>query len=192
MSVHEITVGHRSLSGTISCVTDRIRFLPVTMTGRFSNFNSTLYTEDRHELRVTGTKCLLPDTMSRTGKIFISGTAGWCKVIMRKPLRSSDARCRSLWGWRTPFDAVSVDFLINQIATKIHPQSRKSSKSPPKSIQNHALCRIWMVVISQCPLHTECAAWCSDRGPAGDIAAWHGAIAWQRNHWALCHSYKVS
>ena len=40
LSVHEITAGHRSLSGTISCVTDRIRFLPVTMTGRFSNFNS--------------------------------------------------------------------------------------------------------------------------------------------------------
>ena len=28
---------HRSLSGTISCVTGRIRFLPVTMTGSFSN-----------------------------------------------------------------------------------------------------------------------------------------------------------
>ena len=62
----------RSLSGTISCVTDRIRFLPVTMTGRFSNFNSISYTEDRHELRLTGTKCL-PDTMSGTGEIFISG-----------------------------------------------------------------------------------------------------------------------
>ena len=50
ISVHEITAGHRSLSGTNSCVTDRIRFLPVTLTGRFSNFNSILYTEDRHEL----------------------------------------------------------------------------------------------------------------------------------------------
>ena len=39
-TVHEINAGHRSLSGTISCVTDRIRFLPVTMTGKFSNFNS--------------------------------------------------------------------------------------------------------------------------------------------------------
>ena len=73
-AVHEITAGHRSLSGTISCVTDRIRFLPVTMTGRFSNFNSISYTEDRHELRVTGTKCRLSDTMSGTGQIFISGT----------------------------------------------------------------------------------------------------------------------
>ena len=73
--MHEITAGHRSLSGTISCVTERIRFLPVTMTGRFSNFNSTLYTEDRHELRVTGRKCRLPDSMSGTGEIFISGTA---------------------------------------------------------------------------------------------------------------------
>ena len=73
--VHEITAGHRSLSGTISCVTDRIRFLPVTMTGRFSNFNSISYTEDRHELRVTGTKCRLLDTMSGTGGIFISGAA---------------------------------------------------------------------------------------------------------------------
>ena len=72
-TVHEITAGHRSLSGTISCVTDKIRFLPVTMTGRFSNFNSTSYKEDRHELRVTGTKCGLPDTMSDTGEIFISG-----------------------------------------------------------------------------------------------------------------------
>ena len=41
-TVHEITAGHRSLSGTISCMTDGIRFLPVTMTGRFSNFNSTV------------------------------------------------------------------------------------------------------------------------------------------------------
>ena len=54
--VHEITAGHQSLSGTISCVTDRIRFLPVTMTGRYSNFNSTSYAEDRHKVRVTGTK----------------------------------------------------------------------------------------------------------------------------------------
>ena len=73
VSVHEITASHRSLSGTISCVTDRIRSLPVTMTSRFSNFNSISYTEDRHELRVTGTKCRLPDMMSSTGEIFISG-----------------------------------------------------------------------------------------------------------------------
>ena len=53
-TVHEITAGHRSLSGTISCMTDGIRFLPVTMTGRFSNLNSISYTEDRYELRVTG------------------------------------------------------------------------------------------------------------------------------------------
>ena len=72
-AVHEITAGHRSLSGTISCMTDRIRFLPVTMTGRFSNFNSISYTEDRHELQVTGMKCRLPDTMSGTGEIHISG-----------------------------------------------------------------------------------------------------------------------
>ena len=67
---HEITVAHWSLSGTI-------RFLPVTMTSRFSNFISISYKEDRHKLRVTGTKCRLPDTMdtmSGTGKIFISGT----------------------------------------------------------------------------------------------------------------------
>ena len=73
MSVHEVTGGHRSLSGTISCVTDRIRFLPVTMTGRFSNFNSIAYTEDRQELQVTSTNCRLPDTMSGTGEIYISG-----------------------------------------------------------------------------------------------------------------------
>ena len=71
---YEITAGHRSLSGTISCVTDRIRFLPVTMTGSFSNFNSISYTEDRHKLRVTGTKCRLPDTLSGTGEICISST----------------------------------------------------------------------------------------------------------------------
>ena len=70
-TAHEIAAGHRSLSGTISCVTDRIRFLPVTMTGRFSNFNSTSYTKDRHELQVTETKCPLPDTMSGTGEISI-------------------------------------------------------------------------------------------------------------------------
>ena len=43
------------------------------MTDRFSNFNSISYTGDRQELRVTGTKCRLPDTMSVTGEIFISG-----------------------------------------------------------------------------------------------------------------------
>ena len=73
ISVHEITAGHRSLSGMISCVTDRIRFLPVTMTSRFSNFNSISYTEDQHELRATNTNCRLPDTMSSTDEIFISG-----------------------------------------------------------------------------------------------------------------------
>ena len=54
-------------------MTDRIHFLPVTMTGRFSNFNSISCTEDRHELGVTGAKCRLPDAMSGTGEIFISG-----------------------------------------------------------------------------------------------------------------------
>ena len=49
VAVHEITAGHRSLSGTISCVIGSIRFLPVTMTGRFSNFKSISYTE--HEVR---------------------------------------------------------------------------------------------------------------------------------------------
>ena len=72
-TVHEITASHRSLSGTISCVTDSICFLLVTMTGRFSNFNSISYKEDRHELRMTGTKCRLSDTMSGTGEICISG-----------------------------------------------------------------------------------------------------------------------
>ena len=36
--MHEITAGHRSLSGTISCVIDRIRFLPVSMTGSVLKF----------------------------------------------------------------------------------------------------------------------------------------------------------
>ena len=72
--VHEITAGHRLLSDTMSCVTDRIRFLPVTITGSFSNVNSISYTEDRHKLRVTGTKCRLPDIVSGTGEIFISGS----------------------------------------------------------------------------------------------------------------------
>ena len=40
------------------------------MIDRLSNFNSISYTEDRHELRVTGTK------MSGTGEIFISGAGG--------------------------------------------------------------------------------------------------------------------
>ena len=74
IAVHALTAGHRSMCGTISCVTDRIRFLPVTMTGKFSNFNSISYTEDRHELRVPDTRCQLPDTMSGTGEIFISGS----------------------------------------------------------------------------------------------------------------------
>ena len=72
-SVHEITASHWSLSGTISCVTDRIRFLPITMTSRFSNFNSISYKEDRHELRLTNTKCRLPGIVSGTGEIFMSG-----------------------------------------------------------------------------------------------------------------------
>ena len=54
---HEITASHQSLSDAISCVTDKIRFLLDTVTGRFSNFNSISYAEDRHKLRVTGTKC---------------------------------------------------------------------------------------------------------------------------------------
>ena len=45
-TVHEISAGHWSLSGNISCVTERIRFLPVTMTGRLSNFNSISYKEE--------------------------------------------------------------------------------------------------------------------------------------------------
>ena len=73
ITVHEITAGHRSMSGMISCVTDRIRFLPVTMSDSFSNINSISYTEDRHELRVTSTKCRLPDIVSGTGEIFVSG-----------------------------------------------------------------------------------------------------------------------
>ena len=80
LTVHEITASHRSLSDTISCVIDRIRFLPVTMTGRFSNFNSISYTEDRHELRMTGTKCRLPDMVSSTGEIFISGAEPLKKI----------------------------------------------------------------------------------------------------------------
>ena len=66
-TVHEITAGHRSLSDRNSCVTDRICFLPVTMTGRFSNFNSLSYTKDWYKLQLNGTKCGLPDTMSGTG-----------------------------------------------------------------------------------------------------------------------------
>ena len=73
MAVHEITTGHLSLLGTISCLTNRIRFLQITMAGMFLNFNSISYTEDRHELRVTDKKCRLTDTMSGNGKIFISG-----------------------------------------------------------------------------------------------------------------------
>ena len=105
ITVHEITACHRSLSGTISCVTDRIRFLPDTMTDRFSNFSSISYTEDRHKLRVTGTKCRLMDTMSGTGEIFISGTAlksnsiKSCKDISRKknfPRRKCPGFCSFL------------------------------------------------------------------------------------------------
>ena len=43
------------------------------MTSRFSNFNSISYTEDYQELQVTGTKCRLPDMMSGTDEILISG-----------------------------------------------------------------------------------------------------------------------
>ena len=42
VSAHEIAAGHQSLSGTIICVTGRIRFLTVTMTSSFSNLDSQL------------------------------------------------------------------------------------------------------------------------------------------------------
>ena len=83
ISVHEITACHQSLSATNSCVTTRIRFLPVTMTGRFLTFNSISYTEARHEWRVIGTigtMCRLPDIVSGTGEIFIPG-AGTQKLV---------------------------------------------------------------------------------------------------------------
>ena len=64
-TVNEITAVHRSLSSTISCVTDRIRFLPVTHDLQVFKFQWYIsYTEDRHELRMAG-----------TGEIFISGAA---------------------------------------------------------------------------------------------------------------------
>ena len=105
--MHEITAGHRSLSGTISYVTNRIRFLPVTMTGSFSNFNSISYTEDRHELRVTGTKCRLPDTMSDTGKISISG-AVWVTldVIFYSFLQSK--HCSDIQPWIDHCNVITV------------------------------------------------------------------------------------
>ena len=73
-TVNEIAAVHRSLSSTISCVTDRIPFLPVTHDLQVFKFQWYIsYTEDRHELRMAGTKCRLSDTMSGTGEIFISG-----------------------------------------------------------------------------------------------------------------------
>ena len=91
-SVHEIAAGHRSLSGTISCVIDRIRFLPVSMTGRFSNFSSTSYTKDRHESQVADTKCRLPDTMSSFGEIFISGATVRLSLQQQNFLRITKKR----------------------------------------------------------------------------------------------------
>ena len=76
--MHEISPGHRSLSGTIPYVSDRIRFLPVTMTSGFSNFNNISYTDDQHESRVTGTKCWLPDTMSGN-RHFVPVTRTLCR-----------------------------------------------------------------------------------------------------------------
>ena len=55
-SLHEITAGYPPLSGAISHYV-RIPFLPVTMTGRVSNFNSTSYTEDWHKLRTQVVLC---------------------------------------------------------------------------------------------------------------------------------------
>ena len=52
-TVHEITAGHRSLSGTITCVTDRIRFLPVTLAAGLQI--SILYHTQK-----TGTNCKWP------------------------------------------------------------------------------------------------------------------------------------
>ena len=56
--MHEITAGHRSLSGTLSSVTDRICFLPVTMTGRFSNFNISIFHDVRHWQKIYFRRCL--------------------------------------------------------------------------------------------------------------------------------------
>ena len=55
------------------CCLRTLQFSLLTMTDRYSNFNIISYTEDRHELRVTDTKCRLPDTMSATCEISISG-----------------------------------------------------------------------------------------------------------------------
>ena len=55
ITVHEITAGHRSLSGTITCVTDRIPFLPVTMTGRYIIYRRPArIASDRHKVPTAG------------------------------------------------------------------------------------------------------------------------------------------
>ena len=57
VSVHKITAIHWPPPGTISCVNDRICFLPVTMTGTFSNFNSMSYKIDWHECPALNADC---------------------------------------------------------------------------------------------------------------------------------------
>ena len=60
-AVHEIAAGHRSLSGTISYVTDRIRFLTVTMAGSIFKFQQFIIfrrpariASDRHKVPTAG------------------------------------------------------------------------------------------------------------------------------------------
>ena len=51
-------------------------FLPVTMTGRFSNFNSISYKEYRKELQVTGTRCRLRHDVLHWWNIYFRGCEG--------------------------------------------------------------------------------------------------------------------
>ena len=124
MSVLEITAGHRSLSSTISCVIDRIRFLPVTMTGRFSNFTSISYAEDRHELRVTGTKWRLPDIVSGASKIFISG------AVPLPFLRSMDRDSTEIiWNARNSSNFLKTDFLFSTTLSSLKESLNPSAQS---------------------------------------------------------------
>ena len=48
---------------------------------------------DQHKLQMTVTKCQLPDTMSGTGQIFISGTALNARLLYLIPLSAKNGSC---------------------------------------------------------------------------------------------------
>merc|ERR1719494_404610 len=103
------------------------------MTYRFSNFNSISYTNDRHELRVTGTKCPLPDTISGTSKIFISGAEyHYCLPYHLKVSKLLNIPCFSV-----PASSVSAS-PVSASLVSLRPTMHSSAQSALIKMKNGA------------------------------------------------------